>query len=129
LEQTKGPIVPLAAWIDYQWKNAAYDWRGQADRNLEARKLANRAAAVCETDAKPDLLRLGQSLEVSARICMLCDALHREKPDRSELGARADKLLAWLDANFQFQTTEPDGGDAGLWKNVIKRIRDARDSR
>jgi hypothetical protein len=129
LERTKGPIVPLVAWIDYQWQNAAYDWRGQADRNLEARRPANQAAAACDTDARPELLRLSQSLEVSARICMLCDALHREKPPPAELAARADKLLAWLDANFQFQITEPDGGDPGLWKAVIRRISAATSSR
>ena len=129
LERDKGPIVPLVAWIDYQWKNAAYDWRGQADRNLQARQLVDRAAAVCDTEAKADLLWLGRCLEVSARICMLCDAVYQEKPGKSEIGARADKLLKWLDANFQFQITEPDGGDPGLWKKVVERIRQGPDAR
>ena len=126
LERAKGPIVPLVAWIDYQWKNASYDWRGQADRNRQAAPLAAQAAAACDTAAKADLLRLSQCLEVSARICLLGDAVYREKPGKSEIGVRADKLLAWMDANFRFQATEPDGGDPGLWKAVVTRLRDAQ---
>ena len=68
---------------------------------------------------------LGRCLEVSARFCMLCDALHREKLPRAEIDARAGELLAWLDGNFQFAAAEPDGGDPGFWRSLVARIRDA----
>jgi hypothetical protein len=123
MERDKGPIVPLVAWIDYQWKNAAYDWRGQAERNQQAKKLVDRAVVVCDTSAKADLVRLSRCLEVSARVCDLCDAVHRRKLDKMQIIDLADKLLAWLDGNFQFQIAEPDGGDPGLWKDLVKRIR------
>lgn len=123
LERNKGPIVPLVAWIDYQWKNAAYDWLGQAERNQQAKKLADRAAAVCDVPAKADLVRLSRCLEVSSRVCLLCDAVYRQKLDKTQITNLADKLLAWLDENFQFQIAEPDGGDPGFWKDVVKRIR------
>jgi hypothetical protein len=129
LERDKGPILALVAGIDYQWKNAAYDWRAQAGRNQDARQLALRAAALCDTDAKADLEWLSRSLEVSARICTLCDAVYREKLPKAEIEARAQALLKWLDANFQFQASEPDGGDPGLWKPLIHRIAKAPSSR
>jgi hypothetical protein len=125
LERDKGPIVPVVAWIDSQHRNAAYDWRGQADRNREARALVDRAAAVCESRAKADLMRLSGCLEVAARICMLADAVHREKPGKAEIEARAEKLLAWMDHNYSFQVAEPDGGDAGFWKATVRHIREA----
>jgi hypothetical protein len=129
LERDQGPIVPLAAGIDYQWKNAAYDWRAQAARNLEARRLAERAAALCDTEAKADLVWLCRCLEVSAKICGLCDAAYREKLPKAEIEARARAIRAWLDANFQLQATEPDGGDPGLWKALIQRIAGAPSDR
>jgi hypothetical protein len=127
LERDKGPVVPLVAWIDYQWKNAAYDWRGQADRNLQAKKLVDRATDVCDTDAKAELVRISRCLDVTARIWMLCDAVYREKLSKVQIDARAEELVAWLDANFQFEITEPDGGDPGIWKNMVKRIRHGSD--
>ena len=122
LEREKGPIIPLAAGIDTRWKNAAYPWRAQAERNLEAKQLADRAAALCDTEAKADLVWLGRCLEVVAKICMLSDVVYRVKLAKSEIDARTAGLLQWLDANFQFQVTEPDGGDPGLWKGLITRI-------
>ena len=129
LERAKGPIVPLAAGIDYQWTNAAYDWRAQSDRNLQAKQLVDQAAAACDTEAKADLVWLSRSLEVTARICTLCDAVYRQRLPKAEIDARAAGLLAWLDANYQFQVTEPDGGDPGLWKDLVLRIRDGRKDR
>jgi hypothetical protein len=116
--------MPLAAWIDYHWKDAGYDWRGQAERNRRAKHLVDQATSVCEADAKEDLVRLGRCLEVVARISMLCDAVYREKPGKAEINTRARELLDWLDANFQFEITEPDGGDPGLWKSLVTRLRD-----
>jgi hypothetical protein len=131
LDRDKGPVVPLVAWIDrnartqteYGGKDPRYDWRAQAERNRLARQLVDRAAAACDTGAKPDLVWMSRCLEVSAKICMLCDAVRREKPGRAEIAKRADELLKWLYANFQFQVTEPDGGDPGLWKKVVAAIR------
>jgi hypothetical protein len=123
LERDHGPIMPLAAWVDYHWKDASYDWRGQADRNRSAKQLVDQAAAVCEPDAKADLVRLSRCLEVLARISLLCDGVYREKPGKAEIDARAHELLDWLNANFQFEITEPDGGDPGLWRNLVTRLR------
>ena len=72
---------------------------------------------------------LSRSLEVTARICTLCDAVYRQRLPKAEIDARAAGLLAWLDANYQFQVTEPDGGDPGLWKDLVLRIRDGRKDR
>jgi len=115
--------MPLAAWIDRHWQDAGYDWRGQADRNRRGKLLVDQAASVCETDAKEDLVRLGRCLEVVARISLLCDAVYREKPGKAEINARARQLLEWLEADFQFETTEPDGGEPALWKNLIRLLR------
>jgi hypothetical protein len=125
LERDRGPILPLAAGIDFQWKNTRYDWRAQAERNHQAKKLVDEAAAVCATEARADLVWMARCLEVTARICLLCDAVYRQKIPRSQSEARAAELIKWLNANFQFQVTEPDGGDPGLWKDLIKRIGQA----
>jgi len=126
LERDKGPILAAPAWIDHQWNNAGFDWRAQAERNLQARQLVDRAVAVSDPQAKADLAWLAKCLEVGARLCRLCDAVHREKRPRKEIEALAADLLAWLDKNFQFQGTEPDGGDPGLWKPLIARIAGTR---
>lgn len=126
LERDKGPIWPVVAAIDRQWKNASYDWRAQADRNLQAKLLADQAAAVCDTPSKADLVWLARSLEVAAKICTLCDALYRQKLSKGDIEARAAGLVTWLDANFSFQVTEPDGGDPGLWKGLVARISQSR---
>jgi len=126
LERDKGTILAAPAWIDHQWNNAGFDWRAQAERNLQARQLVDRAVAVSDPQAKADLAWLAKCLEVGARLCRLCDAVHREKRPRKEIEALAADLLAWLDKNFQFQGTEPDGGDPGLWKPLIARIAGTR---
>ena len=113
LECDKGPILPCVAWIDFHWQDSAYPWRAQAERNRQAKQLVDRAAAACDTAAKADLVWMSRCLEVSARFCTLCDALHREKLPWADIDARAGELLAWLDANFQFQVAEPDGGGPG----------------
>jgi hypothetical protein len=125
LERQKGPILPCMVWIDAHWQDAAYPWQAQADRNLEAKALVDRAAAACETSAKADLCWLSRCLEVSARFCRLCDAWHRKTASPEELDARAAALLSWLEANFRFEVTEPDGGDPGLWKGLVSQIRHA----
>jgi hypothetical protein len=125
LERDAGPVVPTAAWVDYQCRNAAYDWRGQARRNREARDLAARAAAVCRPTARGDLLRLSDCLEVVARICLLADAVHRERPGKPAIEAQAADLLTWLERNHAFHKAEPDGGDPGLWKQAVQHIVEA----
>jgi len=122
-ERQHGPIWPLAAAIDRLWGSAVYDWQGQAQRNLQAKQLVQQAATACDTDAKADLLWLSRCLEVTARICLLCDALYREKAPKAAIDAQAAALLGWLDGQFQFQIAEPDGGDPALWKDLIARIR------
>jgi hypothetical protein len=124
-ERDTGPIVPLAAGIDLQSNSNAFDWLAQARRNIEAKPLVVRAAAACDTPSKPDLQRLAEGLEVTARICLLGDIVYRQKLPKVQVNARTAELLRWLDANFQFQVTEPDGGDPGLWKNLIERLRRA----
>jgi hypothetical protein len=125
LERQKGPILPCVAWIDAHYRDATYDWRGQADRNLQAKALVDQAAATCETPAKADLCWLSRCLEVSARLCRLCDTWHRKQVPPAKLDALAAELLSWLEANFRFEITEPDGGDPGLWKGVVGHIRQA----
>lgn len=123
LERERGPILPTVAWIYHQRKNAAYDWRAQADRNQLARKLVDQALAACNEPAKEDLLRLSRCLEVASRICLLYDAAYRQKLDKTQIIQRADTLLSWMDTNFPFQITEPDGGDPATWKPVVTYIR------
>ena len=122
LEREKGPILAVPAWIDFQWKNAGFDWRAQAERNRQAMPLVDKAVAACDTDAKADLVWLARCLEVATRLCRLCDAVYREKRPRAEIEAQAAALLGWMEKSFQFQVTEPDGGDPGLWKDLVKRI-------
>ncbi|NUQ64936.1 MAG: hypothetical protein HUU20_20935 [Pirellulales bacterium] len=122
LERDRGSVLAVPAWVDHQWKNAGIDWRAQAERNLQAKRLAEQALAVCDPQASADVSWLVQCLEVGARLCRLCDAIHREKRSREETDALAAEILTWLEKNFQFQTTEPDGGDPGLWKSLVARI-------
>ena len=91
-------------------------------RNSQAKLLAEKAAEVCDTAAKSDLVWLARCLEVTTRICLLGDAVVRQKLPRAESNARAAELIKWLDAHFQFQVAEPDGGDPGLWKRLITDI-------
>ena len=68
-------------------------------------------------EARPPLV--GPLLGSFCAFCTLCDALHREKLPPADIDARAAKLLAWLDGNFQFQVAEPDGGDPGFWRSLV----------
>jgi hypothetical protein len=122
LERDKGPILAVPAWIDYQWKNAGFDWRAQAERNLQAKPLVDKAMAACDTDAKADLVWLAKCLEVATRLCRLCDVVYRQKRPRAEIEAQAASILGWMEQSFPFQVTEPDGGDPGLWRALVKRI-------
>jgi hypothetical protein len=58
-------------------------------------------------------------LEVGARFCDFYHGIHREPLSATEAGEKANELLAWLDENFQFQQTEPDGGDPSIWKRLM----------
>jgi hypothetical protein len=125
LEREEGAIVPLVAWIDYQKNNSKYDWQGQAWRNQQAKKLADKAEAICDdVHVRNDIARLSKCLDVSSRICLLYDACYRKKYDEKRIYRQSEKLLDWMDANFQFEITEPDGGDPGYWKSVVHYIRE-----
>jgi hypothetical protein len=125
LERQAGPILPCVAWIDAHCQDAAYPWQAQAERNMSAKAWVDQAAAACQTPAKADLCWLSRCLDVAARFCRLCDAWHRKRVPPAELDARSVELLSWLEANFRFEVTEPDGGDPGLWKGLVARIRQA----
>jgi hypothetical protein len=123
LEKQQGPILPWVIWIDGHWREAAYPWQAQADRNWQAKQLVDRAAAACHTPAKADLVWLSRCLEVSARFCALCGAWHRKDVPQKQIDSRAADLQTWLEANFRFEVTEPDGGDPGCWKDLLAQIR------
>jgi hypothetical protein len=106
-----------------RWKNAEYDWTAQAERNRQAKIFVDKALAVCDAAAKEDLERLSRCLEVGARFCDFCHVIHREPLSGMEAGDKANKLLAWLDETFQFQKTEPDGGDPSIWKRLIDQAQ------
>jgi hypothetical protein len=127
LERDRGPICPTVSWLERLATNGQYDWHGQAARNLAAQELVDRALAVCDPSAKEDLLRLSRCLNVAARFCRLLYAVHHPGPDddawRRSVEAGADELRAMLEKDFQFQKSEPDGGDAGCWLPLGSRIR------
>lgn len=127
LERDRGPICPTISWLERLAANGQYDWRGQAARNLAAQELVDRASAVCDPSAKEDLLRLSRCLDVAARFCRLLDAAHHPGPEkdawRRSVEAGADELQAVLERDFQFQKSEPDGGDAGCWLPLLSRVR------
>jgi hypothetical protein len=122
LERDSGPILAVPAWIDLQWKNAGFDWQAQAERNMQAKQLVDHAVDVCDTQAKEDLIWMSRCLDVAARMCRLCDAVYRQKQPQTTIDAHAAELLTWLQHNFSFEVTEPDGGDPGLWQTVVRRI-------
>jgi hypothetical protein len=122
LERDSGPILAVPAWIDLQWKNAGFDWPAQAERNVQAKRLVDQAVDACNTEAKTDLIWLSRCLDVATRICRLCDAVYRQRQPQASIDAQAADLLAWLERDFSFEVTEPDGGDPGLWKELVRRI-------
>jgi hypothetical protein len=127
LERDRGPVCPTVSWLERLAADGRYDWQGQAARNLAAQELVDRASAVCDPAAKEDLLRLSQCLDVGARFCRLLDTAHHPGPQedawRRSVESGADELRAMLEKRFQFQKSEPDGGDAGCWLPLVSRIR------
>ncbi len=125
LEKEKGPILSvMTALVTHHMRNKSpYDWAAQAERNRRAKVLVDKALAVCDAEAKEDLDWLSKCLEVGARICDFYHLVYRRKLPGAEINAKANELLAWLDENFQFQKTEPDGGDPAIWKSLVTRAQ------
>jgi hypothetical protein len=126
LERDRGPLCPTIVWLERLAANAAYDWQGQAARNVAAKEFVDQAAAVCDPAAKEDLVRLSRCLDVGAEFCRLLHAAHHPGPDeeawRRSVKAGADTLQARLQRDFRFERTEPDGGDPGCWLELAARI-------
>jgi hypothetical protein len=122
MERDRGSLLVVPAWIDLAWQNAGFDWRGQIERNREGKRLVDAAIVACDTDARADLLWMSQGLDVAGRMCELCDALHRQHRPPAQLEAQAAALIDWMEKNFRFEATEPEGGDLGLWRDLVRRI-------
>ena len=98
----------------------------QAERNRQAKQLVDRAAAACDTPAKADLLWMGRCLEVSARFCTLCDALHREKLPRAEIDARAARTAGLAGRQFPVPDRRAGRRRSGLLEKSRSRESVAR---
>ena len=123
LEREKGVLLPVLTALETYWKDPNYGWKAQAERNCQAKIFVDKALAVCDPDAKEDLGWLSKCLEMGARVCDFYDLVYQQKPPAAQVDAKATELLAWLDENFQFQKADPDGGDPGIWKDLIARAR------
>lgn len=122
LERNKGPLMPVLIAME-RMPTTGYDWKGQAERNLEAKQFVDRALIDCKLEAKEDLTWLSKCLEAGARMCNLYYLAYRGSHSTEEVNATAGAFSAWLDRHFQFQRAEPDGGDVGSWKGLIIRAQ------
>ncbi|NLF09320.1 MAG: hypothetical protein GX594_15275 [Pirellulaceae bacterium] len=118
LERTSGPLLPVLIVME-RLRHSNYDWKSQARRNLQAKQLVDRALQECKPDAKEDLDWLSKCLDAGARFSELYGMIYQEENSAAVINTRANEILAWLDGNFQFQKSEPDGGDVGSWKELI----------
>ncbi|MCL5096028.1 MAG: glycoside hydrolase family 20 zincin-like fold domain-containing protein [Candidatus Omnitrophica bacterium] len=119
-ERDKGQLLPVLTAIE-AIPPTGYDWAAQAERNRQAKKFLDTALNVCSESARPDLSWLQRCLEAGARMSDLYDLVYRQKRPVAEATERAHELQAWMEREFKFEKTEPDGGDSGIWKTLISR--------
>ncbi|MCL5098688.1 MAG: glycoside hydrolase family 20 zincin-like fold domain-containing protein [Candidatus Omnitrophica bacterium] len=120
LERDQGPLLPVLTAIEVI-PPAGYDWAGQAKRNRQAASLVNQALRVCTEEAKADLAWLSRCLEAGARMSEFYDLAYGRRLPAPELDESGGRLREWLEQQFEFQITEPDGGDVGQWLGLITR--------
>ena len=125
LERDKGPIWPVLIWQEAKKDKSDYDWKSHVDRNLQAKALVDKAVPLCKSDAKEDLIWLSKGLEAGAKLYNLYDLIYRQKPAKEIIDSNAQQLLAWLDKNFRFQKSDPDGGDIASWKDLVTSAQQA----
>jgi hypothetical protein len=122
-EMEKGRLLAVPSAIAWEGMESPVDWRAQAARNRQAKPLVEKALMVCDPEARDDLRWLAQGLEFGARLSDLYQLAREPATSREQREGAVTSLLAWLDGNFKFQPTDPDGGDVGIWKALVNQAR------